>query len=92
MVRLERIPKCHNKKVNRLAQGAFGYRPILALKKPGDDCRKEIVIIGRQSGMIASTITKDVRGVNFESVQRVPASTMNPTVKPAHILGGSMPF
>jgi hypothetical protein len=43
MVRLERIPKCHNKKVNRLAQGASGRRPILALEIPADDWRKEIV-------------------------------------------------
>jgi hypothetical protein len=43
MVRLERIPKCHNKKVNRLAQGASGHWPILALEIPGDDWRKEIV-------------------------------------------------
>jgi hypothetical protein len=32
------------------------------------------------SGMTASNITKDVRGV-----QRVPASVMNPTFKTAHI-------
>jgi hypothetical protein len=43
MVRLERIPKCHNKRVNRLAQHASGHQPILALKIPTDDWRKDIV-------------------------------------------------
>jgi hypothetical protein len=43
MVRLGRIPKCHDKKVNQLAQGALGYRPILTLEMPANDWRKEIV-------------------------------------------------
>jgi hypothetical protein len=43
MVRLEHISKCHDKKVNRLAQGALGHRPILSLEIPADDRRKEIV-------------------------------------------------
>jgi hypothetical protein len=43
MVRLGHIPKCHDKKVNRLAQGASGYRSNLALEMPADDWRKEIV-------------------------------------------------
>jgi ribonuclease HI len=32
IVKLEHIPKCHNSEANRLAQGASGYRPILAVK------------------------------------------------------------
>jgi hypothetical protein len=43
MVRLEHIPKFHNKRVNRLAQRASGHRPILALEIPADDWRKAIV-------------------------------------------------
>jgi hypothetical protein len=43
MVRLECIAKCHDKKVNQLAQGASGHWPILALEMPANDLRKEIV-------------------------------------------------
>jgi hypothetical protein len=46
--------------------------------------------------MIASSITKDIRGVRNLEAFRVPASAMNPTVTPAHVLGmtsrRSMPF
>jgi hypothetical protein len=40
IVKLEHIPECHNSEANRLAQGASGYRPILAVELPADDWRK----------------------------------------------------
>jgi hypothetical protein len=42
-VRLEHIPKIHNSEVNRLAQGASGYRPILTVELSAKDWRKEII-------------------------------------------------
>jgi hypothetical protein len=43
IVKLKDIPKCHNSEANRLAQGASGYRPILAVELPTEDWRKEIM-------------------------------------------------
>jgi ribonuclease HI len=37
IVKLEHIPKCHNSEANRLAQGASGYRLILAVELPVED-------------------------------------------------------
>ena len=43
--RLEHIPQLHNEEVNRLAQHALGYQPILdiLLAVSADDWRKEII-------------------------------------------------
>jgi ribonuclease HI len=43
IVKHEHIPKCHNSEANGLAQGASGYRPILAVELSVADWRKEII-------------------------------------------------
>ena len=46
MVSIEHVPKINNEEANRLAQNAFGYRPICgaaALELPTGDWRREII-------------------------------------------------
>jgi hypothetical protein len=43
IVKLEHILKCHNSEANQLAQGASGYRPIIAVELSTRDWRKQIM-------------------------------------------------